>query len=457
MVNVVTAKGKFNISESLLEAIKSNNPELLVEGELINKLTSATSTDDYNNVKNILVMIGDSAKKSKNISADIKQDVDDFYDYVTELRKSSNKSSLDNRDTVINNLVDAFGNKDQASKFFKELLNTTEDTYDTMTNPEYGKNTITPDSQENTNTEAKKGNGVELMKQCLSNTDLIKQIAYTENLAGLLVEKCKKLIQRELGIWGDSTISNKSQTATAEYDKTTGQQTDINVNPYYNSTNYNKKIGSRNYNTGVDINGYDNNNTKATNVKDGVGNKTSLGRKLKSELQLAGGGFKFYPAFNSMADRDSSGKALKYYKSILQPTNKSLIDNMMDIEIALKDGAYDRDIQEAEDGLSIRRKFENMVFNYLHNVVYNLDINNPEKYNSIVRILSWDDKLKRDFNINNTANVQQFDVREQIIYFIKKTDGIPTLLIIAKPLFAKGSALAKTAYDTFGRYRLNRN
>jgi hypothetical protein len=34
MVNVYTKNGQFNISESLMEAIKANNPELLVEKKI---------------------------------------------------------------------------------------------------------------------------------------------------------------------------------------------------------------------------------------------------------------------------------------------------------------------------------------------------------------------------------------------------------------------------------------
>ena len=112
---------------------------------------------------------------------------------------------------------------------------------------------------------------------------------------------------------------------------------------------------------------------------------------------------------------------------------------MIQLLIDIKNGVYKLSKEERK----YYPKFENMAYNFLHNTVYRLVVNNDKNYNNILSIIRNDPALRDLFEIDFNNTTQQFDTKENIISYRNKQDNIVDALIIATPMFYQGKEIFK--------------
>ena len=123
MVNVYTNNGQFNITESLMEAIKANNPELLVEREstLYGANGKKLKIDDKKYSENDINDAIDSVFSEKNINQQsnpkLRQQLLKYNKKMLE--KDANGHSHINKDVI----KDLYNGNSEESKFIKQLIN----------------------------------------------------------------------------------------------------------------------------------------------------------------------------------------------------------------------------------------------------------------------------------------------------------------------------------------------
>lgn len=258
---------------------------------------------------------------------------------------------------------------------------------------------------------SKKSNSI--LSNMLNDSELKEQIKEVEKISFNIIGRVKKLIQNYAGIAGSNTAPTKSEFD----DEKIKNLSNKNKNKYRNPLNAKDNV-------------YDDGTIKKFSTS------SNMGRKLSSELKLAIGGFKLSPYFG----KDSyNGKALKYYKSATIKSNNSKIDDMIQLLIDIKNNVYNLSSYERK----IYPKFENMVYNFLHNTVYRLEVNNDKNYNNILSIVRNDPALRDLFDIDFNNTTQQFDTKENIISYRNKHDNIIDALIIATPMFYQGKEIFK--------------
>lgn len=123
MVNVYTNNGQFNISESLMEAIKANNPELLVERDsiLLGADGKKLKIDDKKYSENDINDAIDSVFSERNINQQsnpkLRQQLLKYNKKMLE--KDANGHSHINKDVI----KDLYNGNSEESKFIKQLIN----------------------------------------------------------------------------------------------------------------------------------------------------------------------------------------------------------------------------------------------------------------------------------------------------------------------------------------------
>lgn len=364
MVKVITDRGLFEITESLFNAIKINNPSLLENR--ISEKQKRYGTKKSVKQKVDQQIIDDSAEKNGNLSSDINDKVS------SEIKKEQNKDSIDD-------------NKLGLDK---------------------------SDNKNNSNINTDKNSNYSVIS-LLNDEELKTQIQKVEQISFNIIGRVKKLIQNYSGIAGSNTAPTKSEFDDEKINQLPEKDKNKFINPL---------------------------NAKNNTYKDGTIKKfaTSSGmdRKISSELKLALGGFKLSPYFG----KDTyNGKALKYYKSATKKSNNSKIDDMIQLLIDIKNGVYKLSKEERK----YYPKFENMAYNFLHNTVYRLVVNNDKNYNNILSIIRNDPALRDLFEIDFNNTTQQFDTKENIISYRNKQDNIVDALIIATPMFYQGKEIFK--------------
>lgn len=367
MVKVITDRGLFEITESLFNAIKINNPSLLENR--ISKKKKRYGTKQSVKQKVDQQIIDSSAEKNGNLSSDVNDKVSaqikkDKVKTKDDIEDKSKKIDLPSTNLNVENISDKVNNYSVIS-----LLN---------------------------------------------DEELKNQIQKVEQISFNIISRVKKLIQNFSGIAGSNTAPTKSEFDDRKIEKLPKKYKKRYINPL--NVNKNKT--------------YDDGTIKNFASSSGVD------RKVSSELKLAFGGFKLSPYFGK---NNYNGKALKYYKSATRKSNNSKIDDMIQLLIDIKNGVYELSKEERK----YYPKFENMAYNFLHNTVYRLVVNNDKNYNNILSIIRNDPALRDLFEIDFNNTTQQFDTKENIISYRNKQDNIVDALIIATPMFYQGKEIFK--------------
>lgn len=292
---------------------------------------------------------------------------------------------------------------------------------------------------------------VQMIQKFNRDQELHKQIQEAETLATGVIKRVKDVIQTYAGLAGSHISGTKSQFNT--YDKTKEGNTVNNNVASQQPTDDNQTQTVKFENVEWDDMEIMNEEV-AQNIQptsEPVMNPTGMykitsgtPRKVKTALQQAFGGFAIEPLFKNV---NQAGKALKYYKASCHKNNgKSLIDDMIDLMFYIK---FDNEEQIDEKYQEELKKFESMVYSFLHNVVYKLEINNIQHYDNVLQIIRGDPTLNDMFNINYNYTRQQFDTKENIIMFRNKRDSIVDFLLVTRPLLYQGRKLAKGVIDAF--------
>lgn len=366
MIKIITDRGIFEITESLYEAIKKNNPMLLERKRIKIKNHNSKKSVKQNVQQQI---IDDSAKRNDNISDDIKKEVSDAV--KVSIKKDKNTNTSANNTELTNN----FNNNSDES--YKDSL-------------EY------------------------FVKY---DEELHRNIVSVEALSTQIIKRIKYVIHSQAGIMGSSTSASPSNFSNL----------DDNDNQNIDNKNSSKTLKNKKYI-----------NNPSEEITDNIPSSSSLFRKGTSELKLAFGGFKLEPFFGPL-DSSISGKALKYYYSSIEKNDKSRIDEMIEKLIKIK--SDDETIKNSDDYKKYGKEFEQMAYKFLHNVVYKLSVNNDNHYDIILRLIKYDDVLKKMFDIDYSNVQQQLNAQENILSFKNKKNNVVDLLIIASPLFAKGKKI----------------
>ena len=272
MVQINTVNGEFNITESLLEAIKINNPEILVE----------KSSMEYQTLMN---------QARKYGMEGLPQDIEQQISKLSKDEQKNIRTFIKNQKKQIKNADNKLGQNDKESSQLEKQ-------------PNVNKLGVEDASQWT-------------LKQFVESEDLHQQIQDAEKMATGIIKRAKRVIHTAVGIVGSHTSATPSKFKTPKtqtQQPTNGaQNTDANQNVQANDVNKNTQDSIKNY--------YDTN--------------SDWRRKTGSEIKLAIGGFKFSPLFGK-AESSTSGKALKYYKASQRPTPYSYIDEMVNKFILIK-------------------------------------------------------------------------------------------------------------------------
>lgn len=433
MVRVITSNGKFNITQSLFEAIQKNN------NILFEKKDDDTAAFSY------VLMNNDKARKRLKDNGISIEEVNKLLDDVFE-----ENSNIGDINSVIDKMIELHNKNEQEKEQESEPTSTNDKVNQDIADEQLEKNSNTSDDvkqdasfevqekieqeeekvQQKTQEEKKKQevnrqtsfnthkinpyvpNVRYKMYQLVNDKELHEQIKETEKISLSIVKRCRDTIQSYLGIWGSNIVSTKSKFDNDE------EKIPSSEKGKYRSVDKTNLIGKSK------------NISKFTSASD-------LGRSAKANLQLGLGGFKFLPYFTNP---EKSGKALKYYKSYNHDTEYSKIDDMINMMILYKTKTYERDERDTDDVIT---KFTNMVNNFLHNTVYRLVVNNDDNYNNIIRAIRSEPAIRDLFNIESSASMQQFNTKEDILAFRNKQDKIIDLVIIATPLFYQGKEIVK--------------
>lgn len=433
MVRVITSNGKFNITQSLFEAIQKNN------NILFEKKDDDTAAFSY------VLMNNDKARKRLKDNGISIEEVNKLLDDVFE-----ENSNIGDINSVIDKMIELHNKNEQEKEQESEPTSTNDKVNQDIADEQLEKNSNTSDDvkqdasfevqekieqeeekvQQKTQEEKKKQdvnrqtsfnthkmnpyvpNVRYKMYQLVNDKELHEQIKETEKISLSIVKRCRDTIQSYLGIWGSNIMATKSKFDNDE------EKIPSSEKGKYRSVDKTNLIGKSK------------NISKFTSASD-------LGRSTKANLQLGLGGFKFSPYFTNP---EKSGKALKYYKSYNHDAEYSKIDDMINMMILYKTKTYERDERDTDDVIT---KFTNMVNNFLHNTVYRLVVNNDDNYNNIIRAIRSEPAIRDLFNIESSASMQQFNTKEDILAFRNKQDKIIDLVIIATPLFYQGKEIVK--------------
>lgn len=424
MVQVITDKGIFNITNSLLEAIKKNNPVLLevkkkdsygYENLLLPKL----SKYGFKDVKQITPILNKISEKNPDILSNFNKTSEliiKAIENAKEKKKMQDKSEKQSelvKDNSGQQILDAQKEKNKnvsgdlensvTPEVKKEVDSEIKNKENNQENNQEKKEILSTKNEDNKN----KDNTLKYMVE--NDYELHKQISSIEMLSSHIIKRIKYILHSQAGIMGSNT--NATPSKFPEYDDE-DLFSDNNFDPNNRTINHtmtNKSVNSMRSNS-------------------------SPIRKGSSELKLAFGGFKITPFFGDL-NSSVSGKALKYYASAQKDTKNSRIDEMIRTLIKLKTNP---ELFDKEDLDNYQKPFEQMAYRFLHNVVYNLLINNETHYDEMLRIIRNDNVLKDMFNISYLNIQQQLNARENIMYFENLENGTIDLLLIISPLLAKG-------------------
>lgn len=425
-----TIHGQFDITQSLFEEIMRNNPEwiLLEDDETTQKLNLQTIFQDMQEHPENRHQWLEVAKSQLRNDGGLTQE------------------QIDELESVVRQLDDELANKKEQTV----NNNLTTDMDDNVNNNNNKSNEDDKNSQNIINNVDNRLTVIRQMQELNRDQELHKQIKEAERLAINIVKRVKILIQKYVGIAGSHVASTPSFNTYNTTNNPTGanndtqQTTDISLKAESVNNDLNSVLNeeeSANDNQPIQT-------TELTVNQTGVYNPSSdWQRRVKTGAQLALGGFSITPLFGT---RDQAGKALKYYKSALRPTDDSKIDNMITL---LFDLNFKNDIKIADEYVDERKKFENMVYSFLHNVVYKLEVNNDKHYDNILRVIRGDPALRDIFDINFTYTKQQMNTEENVISYRNKTDKIVDLILVSQPIFYQGKKVMKTIGDALAQGR----
>ena len=433
MVRVITSNGKFNITQSLFEAIQKNNNILFEKKDddtaafsyvlMNNDKARKRLKDNGISIEEVNKLLDDVFEENSNIG-DINSVIDKMIELhnKNEQEKEQESEPTSTNDKVNQDIADeqleknsnTSGDVKQDASFeVQEKIEQEEEKVQQKTQEEKKKQDVNRQTSFNTHKMNTYVPNVRYkMYQLVNDKELHEQIKETEKISLSIVKRCRDTIQSYLGIWGSNIMATKSKFDNDE------EKIPSSEKGKYRSVDKTNLIGKSK------------NISKFTSASD-------LGRSTKANLQLGLGGFKFSPYFTNP---EKSGKALKYYKSYNHDAEYSKIDDMINMMILYKTKTYERDERDTDDVIT---KFTNMVNNFLHNTVYRLVVNNDDNYNNIIRAIRSEPAIRDLFNIESSASMQQFNTKEDILAFRNKQDKIIDLVIIATPLFYQGKEIVK--------------
>lgn len=512
MVNVYTNNGQFNITESLMEAIKVNNPELLLEGEPAKKLWTTPydykDLDDENSEEeknkkeiNRIAQYKRNEKAANDIlsaeeEAEKKRAEDKEWEEYQN--KKYNDSNIEGKISILRDRVGEVGYDNLPANIKDEINNIIEDESNNEKYPdlisklkdetEMSKEDFEKLKNSNDNLEDKVNSNKEKLNNfsneelttpadCVTYAPLLKEINDIELQSKIIIRRCQEVIEHTLGIAGRV---NNSQPSNVNMDinnvATSNNNSSENKN-YQNLTKYGKqKLEKYNINqqepelglgrtSNISDTSDDNTNTNNNIFKKAANGADKIWDKTKATSLLALGGFRFDTFVKNKADFNT---AAKWFLDKQEKTEKTHIDDMLrvyrnetDIINKLKNDS--ELISNGENGSSASRKlsydanveavekFNKMVENFLTNTVFRLNVNNNPKFNSLVQAIRLDPNLNGKWKIDTISNVKQFDVRENIISFTNNNTKAVACILIISPLFARGEEILKPLIKSFGQ------
>lgn len=386
MVNVYTNNGQFNISESLMEAIKVNNPELLMEKEenrfnekqavedsqniIYNvAMSDYMSDNDINNPNDLTEKDLDNIQKlftkyKKDIKlqhrkdfisheAKVQQDIaQKAIDQEEKDRKEARQRKIDKymRDNNIDDASDQIlfqqilknggkisdgieidgvklskkqiGNRIMKNPYFRKYWKEYQKNIDAQKELQSNKEEI--DKVEKETSLVDKDYAPDTLEELLNSQRLIDEINVIESSAKKLVITAKESISSILGLFGNTQRNISSNLKKNVPINDNNQQVPL------------KKAANESLESDDYMLNEDDSYIPLTAVNDNTmdsykSNKTGLGKKFGAFGALATGGFNLQPLFDgSVKDKKNFGICMKYYKEYTPSENKkSLVDNLM--------------------------------------------------------------------------------------------------------------------------------
>lgn len=274
------------------------------------------------------------------------------------------------------------------------------------------------------------------LEDALADKKLRAEIHNVEHSVSVIIKRIKYLIHSYVGVWGSDEQATKSKFLDEpnDNDKVTSDNTST-IKPTLKSIN-----GSIN-----EADNDANNNVKQyVDVKDTYKNSADLGRKVKSNLQLALGGFQIIPMFGK-DNLESAGKALKYYAGSM-PENNSRINAMIRTFIEYKTNPN----RFGDEVDKYGKQFETMCNNFLHNTSYLLLVNNDKYYEQKLKAIRSDTLLRKYVTFSTRNPMHLLNANETVLSVTDIKNKILLLNLVVIPLFAKGREIFKELKPIYG-------
>lgn len=490
MVNVYTNNGQFNITESLMEAIKVNNPELLVEKN--NEETNGLTANQKRHYRNISDYEAAKERFEKNKAAKkAKEDAQNQYDYKpgdtlfkdksdSELEKSdkaiifdqilrhndkiSYPIEIDNRKYTrsdINNILKDDEEFRSAYEEIQKIKNGNDEEAKKALSVNSGLDSPTIDYVRGDND----NDNFQSFYNFIKSPILAREINTVESLAHKLIQRCETCVKDTLGLTS-SIVNPITTTDNDDLNNDLNNTLNHSDNTYYNNDIL--KMPNKLKNTKGDFksisvgdetlfnnndNKNKNKNIKMKNLNGGVKNDSRFG----GVASLLTNGVRFSSLFkygDDINDERHLGTAIKYYASALSNgkglpnNNKSMIDDLFKyfLDYRRDKSKFMQYIGGKEDTIDdslIKNEFANLVYNLLHNVVWKVQIADDSMFDSVMRAIKFDKKMAENFDINNMSELQMFNAKEQTLIFRHRGTQAIALILVGMPLLARGKEILK--------------
>lgn len=497
MIDVYTNNGQFIITESLLESIKYNNPELLMEKEY-SKLTSKQKKH-YNQIKD-KEAAQDAYDKDKKEEKSKNDNTDNVNPGELLSKISIYKNQIKNNEIMsprvrddIKNLIDTY--KDSVNDDIRNEIENLDIVY--KNNNDENEIKAGKDNEyyekEIENTENYINKKLENPEDFLGFTPLLKEINESMAHSKDIIHQAESEITGVMGAVGrkdepskvhpydlkkfnDAEMANAKDIKTAKdfieglYGKK-GKTPDENryKEAYFilRMIEQNKvskeKLGLKNLTVSIkntkllDKLSRDLHNnlsyyvTDKSNEKYDLSSSSNLYDKTKSIGGLAIGGFSIKPYFSGKTGKNKV-LILRYINEFINNEHKksdSYIKQMLDVYV--NEEKYKQNLLTQNNNDQTKKykndqyikDFNHMVEKYLNTVAYKVEINNNAKFDNAVSVVRLDPKLNSRYIVRTISTTQQFNAKERVIGVLNKETKMPYAIMIFTPLFAKGQEIMK--------------
>lgn len=447
MITVFTKNGLFNISQSLYESIRNNNPEFLIESNedladvlikaLKNKLGIAGTKEQIRLLRNYLNSKDLSNHMTNDEWKDLQNEVSQLFvqekreeveDLIKNATGDNKKVSEEDIKKNINDSAEEIAQKVLPNDE-KPLINATSVENNEKIEQEKDKNTspIVKKQQSKVSRSKKISDGkISVLKDFIKNPKLKKEIINSEELAISLVKYIKRINYERLGVLGSDTQAAKSFSKDA-YDEDNKNSDAVLPNKV--------KMGAYKY--------YNDSDVRTTGQRVPLRNryqKTSpySSKNLGAEAKLALGGFKLNPIPDN---NEYLGLSLRFIGDAMEMNSGSILAKMISTEYKIRNH-QEKELNATKTEI---KAFDEMVKRFLQNISYQLVINSTEEFSRIIQVMKYDPKIRNNFNVREMNDIRVMDSKRTIITFVEKKSGNIALVIIAEPFLARTKELLKRA------------